>query len=73
MLHKLDTLEIILTTSLIVALICSIIICYQVYVLKNNHYKQLFFYLANANDIRYFSGFIFYEINKYHKQNKYYL
>lgn len=42
MLHKLDTLEIILTTSLIVALICSIVICYQVYVLKNNHYKQLF-------------------------------
>ena len=29
--------------------------------------------MANANDIRYFGGFIFYEISKYHKQNKYYL
>ena len=40
--HKLDILEVILVTSLVIALICSIVICYQVYVLKNRHYKQLF-------------------------------
>jgi hypothetical protein len=42
MTHKLDTLEWILSGSLIIALICSIIICYQVYFVKNNHYKKLF-------------------------------
>jgi Na+-transporting NADH:ubiquinone oxidoreductase subunit NqrC len=40
--HKLDILEVVLVTALVIALICSIVICYQVYVLKNNHYKQLF-------------------------------
>ena len=42
MTHELDMLEYVLVTALLVALICSIIICYQVYVLKNHHYKQLF-------------------------------
>ena len=40
--HKLDILEVILVTALVISLICSIVICYQVYVLKNHHYKQLF-------------------------------
>lgn len=40
--HQLDNLEIVLVISLLVSLLCSVIICYQVYVLKNHHYKQLF-------------------------------
>lgn len=40
--HKLDMLEYILVIALLIALVCSIIICYQVYVLKNHDYKQLF-------------------------------
>jgi uncharacterized integral membrane protein len=35
-------IEIILTIALIVALICSIIICIQVYAYKNKHYLKLF-------------------------------
>lgn len=40
--YNLNLLEKILMTSLIIALICSIIICIQVYVLKNTHYERLF-------------------------------
>lgn len=40
--YNLNLLEKILMTSLIIALICSIIICIQVYVLKNTHYELLF-------------------------------
>lgn len=40
--HKLDLLEWVLICALVIALLCSIIICYQVYVLKNRHYKRLF-------------------------------
>lgn len=42
MTHKLDILEIILVISLFIALVCSIIICIQVYVLKNHQYKPAF-------------------------------
>jgi hypothetical protein len=35
--------------------------------------QTIIFYLANANDIRHFGGFIFHEITIYDKQNKYYL
>lgn len=40
--HKPNTIEIVLTFALIVALICSIIICIQVYAFKNKHYVKLF-------------------------------
>ena len=40
--HKFNTLEYVLITALIVSFICSVIICYQVYVLKNRHYTNLF-------------------------------
>ena len=40
--QKLNTIEIVLTISLIVALLCSIIICVQVYIFKNTHYLKLF-------------------------------
>ena len=40
--HKFNTIEIILTISLITALICSIIICVQVYIYKNTHYVKMF-------------------------------
>jgi len=42
MAHKLDILENILVISLVVALVCSVIICIQVYVLNNQHYKTGF-------------------------------
>lgn len=37
-----QTIETILFICLIVALICSIIICYRVYVLKDNYFKPRF-------------------------------
>lgn len=37
-----QTIETILFISLIVALICSIIICYRVYVLNDNTFKSRF-------------------------------
>ena len=40
--RPLNTIEMILTVTLIIALVCSIIICYYVYVLKDTHYKQAF-------------------------------
>jgi len=40
--RPLNTIEMILTIALIIALICSIIICYYVYVLKDTHYKDSF-------------------------------
>jgi len=40
--HQPNTLEIVLTLALITALVCSIIICVQVYVYKNKHYLKLF-------------------------------
>jgi len=40
--HKFNTIEYVLITALIVSFICSVIICYQVYVLKNRHYTKLF-------------------------------
>ena len=42
MLHKLDMLESILVVSLVISLLCSIIICYQVYIVKNKYYKSSF-------------------------------
>jgi len=40
--HKLDILEWVLVISLSIALLCSIIICFQVYIFKNGHYKRMF-------------------------------
>ena len=42
MTHKLELLENILVLSLCIALICSIIICIQVYILNNQQYKPAF-------------------------------
>ena len=40
--RNLNTLEFILAYALIVALICSIIICYYVYILKNKDFHKGF-------------------------------
>lgn len=40
--HALNRLEIILMFSLLVSLVCSIIICIEVYVYKNGHYTKGF-------------------------------
>jgi len=40
--HPFSLVEQILIVSLTIALICSIIISYQVYVLKDKHYTQIF-------------------------------
>lgn len=40
--RNLNTLEFILACALIVALICSIIICYYVYILKNKDFHKGF-------------------------------
>lgn len=40
--HTLNVIECILAISLVVALICSIMICYNVYVLKDKHYSERF-------------------------------
>lgn len=40
--HSFLLVEQILIVSLTIALICSIIICYQVYVLKDTHYAKIF-------------------------------
>ena len=42
MAHVLDPIEWVLICALFVALICSIIICVKVYILKSHHYKHLF-------------------------------
>lgn len=40
--HSLNLIETILLIALIVSLICSIVICYYVYVLKDKHYTSGF-------------------------------
>jgi Na+-transporting NADH:ubiquinone oxidoreductase subunit NqrC len=40
--RSLNSLEKVLMISLIISLICSIIICYHVYILKDNYYKSGF-------------------------------
>jgi Na+-transporting NADH:ubiquinone oxidoreductase subunit NqrC len=42
MARSLNTIEFILVVALIIALLCSIVICYYVYVLKDNHYRDGF-------------------------------
>jgi Na+-transporting NADH:ubiquinone oxidoreductase subunit NqrC len=41
-LPSLNIVELLLFISLIIALLCSIIICYYVYILNDNHYKSRF-------------------------------
>ena len=41
-LHSLNNLEKVLMVSLIVALVCSIIICIRVYILNDHYYKAGF-------------------------------
>jgi Na+-transporting NADH:ubiquinone oxidoreductase subunit NqrC len=40
--QPLNNLEKILMASLLVALVCSVIICIQVYILKDHYYKKSF-------------------------------
>ena len=40
--HEFNVLEMVLMVSLIVALVCSIIICVHVYILKSHYYKAGF-------------------------------
>jgi Na+-transporting NADH:ubiquinone oxidoreductase subunit NqrC len=42
MTHKLGIVEQILLVALCIALACSIIICFQVYILKDKHYTRMF-------------------------------
>lgn len=41
-LHKLNNLEMVLMVSLIIALVCSVIICINVYILNDHYYKSGF-------------------------------
>jgi Na+-transporting NADH:ubiquinone oxidoreductase subunit NqrC len=42
MARSFNTIEIILIVALIVALLCSVVICYYVYVLKDHYYRDGF-------------------------------